>query len=103
MDLYAEMVQSLPLYRDREEVINLFVMREFIEKKLDRTPLAGAAIQQLERADTALTLHSTLLRQRFRDLFRSCRPSDVPRSYWWWYLDEGPQVREQARALAQRS
>lgn len=25
---------------------------------------------------------------------------DQPREYWWWYLDEGPQVREEAKALA---
>jgi hypothetical protein len=30
-------------------------------------------------------------------------PKEYPRTHWWWYLDEGPQVREEAHIVTARN
>ncbi|MBI4496479.1 MAG: hypothetical protein HY689_01070 [Chloroflexi bacterium] len=97
--LYAAMVKHLPLYDEDIEVTNLFVTRELIDDEVSGgTTHSAEEARRLEEADVALVKLRPLLIRRFRDMF-SLRPPDVPRRYWWWYLDEGPQVREQALAV----
>ena len=49
---------------------------------------------QITELDNQLVTHWKLLAQVLPDPnFRS------DRQRWWWFLDEGPQVREEAKAL----
>jgi len=94
------MVEHLPDYAEELEVVNAFVTRETIEDEVR----AGAALdaaerQRLEQADNRLLSRHSVVLRRFPHLF-SARPGNIPRRYWWWFLDEGPQVREQAREVA---
>lgn len=95
--LYAEMVENLSDYLDEEaELVELFIRRELIEDALR----AGAEFSTTERerlraADATLVRRRRRILRRFPKLFAE-RSADVPRLYWWWYLDEGPQVRGEA-------
>jgi hypothetical protein len=87
---YAAMVKDLPSYDEQEEVLNLFIRREVIQDALRAggTPPA-AELRRLATADALLTKHRPRLAKRFPELFEP-KP-DLPREYWWWYLDEEPR------------
>jgi len=94
---YAEMVEDLPSYDEREEVLNLFILREVIEEELHRGAVPSPAdLKRLEAADTVLAKHRARVLRRFPELFDP-RP-EVPRAYWWWYLDEAPRPAARARS-----
>ena len=95
---YARAVaESLPLYVDHDQLVELFLRRESIEDELGQETVAAAAEKTLEEADRGLVKRSARLRRRFPEVFID-RPPDVPRRYWWWYLDEKAQPRGQRLA-----
>lgn len=97
---YVEMIDHLLDYRAREELEEMFIRRELVENRLRDGEVAPIEdLRRLEAADACLLRHHRTLVRRFRDLFE-LRPADIPRMYWWWYLDEGPRVREEAAAAA---
>ncbi|MBI4505587.1 MAG: hypothetical protein HY691_08635 [Chloroflexi bacterium] len=99
--LYDGMVEEgLPYYDEEVEVTNLFVTRELVEDALRAGAEVTAADRaRLDAADAKLLRRRRRLLRRFPELFED-RPADVPRVYWWWYLDEGPRVREEPVAGA---
>ena len=100
---YAEKVRALTHLNEPEWVVELFIRRELIDDALrSGASLPIAAQAQLEDADKTLLRRRSFLMKRVGDLF-SLRAPDIPRRYWWWYLNEGPQVREHAEATAQGS
>ncbi|MGI6366866.1 MAG: hypothetical protein ACOX2L_00660 [Anaerolineae bacterium] len=56
--------------------------------ELRRQELTAHDLDELEAIDNELIAR--------RELVREVYPSGIPQplSHWWWYLDEGPQVRE---------
>lgn len=100
IDLYAWNVEEgLPYYDESDEVIEVFIRRELIEDALQAGATPPVAIlKQLEAADKMLVRRRRRVVRRFPELF-SERTPDLPRCYWWWYLDEGPQVRERVRGV----
>jgi hypothetical protein len=63
-----------------------------IRDRLAEARLAPAERAQLERLDDLLI--------RYRDVVAGNAPPDIaaPPERWWWRLDEGPRVRDEARA-----
>lgn len=97
---YASAVaESLPVYTDRDEVVELFIRRESIEDDVQQ--LSPALGDRLQEADRRLAKHRSLLLRRFRAVFQE-RASDIPRRYWWWYLDEGGPAPHPPNAAAKK-
>jgi len=99
--VYAAMVDSLALYQDELEVEGAFNWRDSIAERLEageQLPPESAAL--LRRADDQLMRQREMLVRRFASVFDPERKATVPRALWWWFLDEGPQVREQAKGVA---
>ena len=72
------------------EVLLLLTSRDLFE----HFELTVERQQQLDRLDAELV-------KRWRILAEVLPfPSPRERKRWWWFLHEGPQVREQAKALA---
>ncbi|MBI2321795.1 MAG: hypothetical protein HYU88_06815 [Chloroflexi bacterium] len=67
----------------------------WVRDRLDKAQLTDVEQQELRELDDLLVKYS--------DVIVANMPprADVSRSHWWWYLDEGPQVREEALAAAQ--
>lgn len=57
--------------------------------------LTDAEQQQLDQLDDELVKRWEVLAEVLP------YPAPHPRRQWWWFLHEGPQVREEAKALAQ--
>lgn len=99
--IYVAMVDSLPRYTDELEVEATYLWREDIANALDAGEKLDAESKALlQRADQRLVEQRPLLVKRFPTIFAVERKAEIPRRYWWWYLDEGPQVREQAERVA---
>ena len=56
--------------------------------------LTKEQLLRLDRADDQLVKRWEVLAEALPF------PAPHPRAHWWWFLHEGPQVREQAQALA---
>ncbi|MBI2321922.1 MAG: hypothetical protein HYU88_07485 [Chloroflexi bacterium] len=97
IEVYGTMIDLLPRYKERAEVAEIFIRRELIDAALGETAASETVVHQLDEADAKLLGHRSLLLRRFPEVFR-LRAPNIPRRYWWWYLDEGPQVREEALA-----
>lgn len=96
--IYAAMVGNLHLYDDELEITNALVWRDSIQETLD----GGAEpksenLARLEGADQRLVKLRAFIAERFPEVFED---RGAPSDYWWWHLDEGPQVREEALAAA---
>ena len=97
---YAAMVRNLRLYDDWMEVTNLLVWRDAIAKDLMGGGLLGADDQSMLRdADDRLLAERSWLLRRFPRAFED---RGAPPASWWWHLRQGPDVREQALAAADR-
>ncbi len=95
IEIYARGVGYLREYDDREEVTGLLIYRDTIAKRLQAgAEVTDEAIKQLAEADDRLIEAIPWLEEHFPEVFRA--NDDIPRRYWWWHLDEGPQVREEA-------
>lgn len=102
--VYAAMADKLSKLRDYLEVYAMFDWRDDVYEDLQGGELLDSeSVALLEHADQKLIEERATLLQRFPDLFHPDRKARIRRECWWWHLDEGPQVREQARALAKRS
>lgn len=67
----------------------MLIDRELVARDVDQ--LTPAQRQQLMDADEVLV-------QKWRIVAQMTFGGEHPRSHWWWFLHEGPQVREQAHA-----
>lgn len=104
IELYAWNVEEgLPLYDEGLEVVEIFVEREMIENALQAgVKPSPAELLRLEGADRMLIRRRRRVIRHFPELF-SERTPDLPLCYWWWYLDEGPQVRQLVKEIAHSS
>ena len=97
IERYLALVDYLPGDEEAEEVMYTFICRDEIHDALREgaelpTPLAV----KLDEADgKVLSIREDLVR-RFPDVFID----RAPREYWWWHLDKGPRVREEAERAA---
>lgn len=99
--LYAARVKVIAQEEEDDDVIATLAERDGIQDDLD----AGArlTVEQeafLRQADDLLVSQARTLVDRHPDVFTPDRQNAGPRSYWWWFLNEGPQVREKAREAA---
>lgn len=93
VERYAELVESFPREDEAEEVIYTFLYRDEIHDAVkEGAKLSARSAELLDAADRKLlSMHADLAR-RFPDVFGRGAPAE----YWWWHLDKGPQVREDA-------
>ena len=73
------------------EVDELLLIRNRISE-MDLSPEQKAEVSE---ADDLLVKHRRLITE-----WLSMGSVEEPIAHWWWHLDEGPQVREQAREAA---
>ena len=98
--LYAWMVEQLPRYDERDQVINAFVTRELIHDALSAGETIPADVMALlEAADRMLFRRRRRLLRRFPEMFEENR--DAPSEYWWWHLDQAPDGRAPAGSGSQ--
>ncbi len=74
-----------------DDVWNALICRDLIEKRLDE--LSDGQKLRLAKADSRLVE----LHERVGQVLPS--RLEQPRSRWWWFLHEGPQVREEAERV----
>ena len=99
LDLYATLTKQMHMFDERSEVENVLIWREAIYEAL----LAGQKLSEtqnkvLAQADDRLVEQAAWITQHFPQVFEHGRRA--PRNRWWWHLDKGPQVREEAERAA---
>ncbi|CCF85619.1 hypothetical protein NITHO_5240006 [Nitrolancea hollandica Lb] len=88
------MVDHIHEYEDELEAEAAFNWRDAIKVALDAGAiLDGETMDLLAQADDRLMARREALVRRFPNLFHPERKAEIPKAYWWWYLDEGPRVR----------
>ncbi len=86
--------QQLCNLRDDEDLdINALLVLS-TRDALARVSLTDAEAEQLTLLDDKLVQHQSVLAKVLPF------PAAHPRSEWWWFLHEGPQVRKQNKVLA---
>lgn len=99
--IYAAMIDSILEYEEDMEIYAALNWRDGIKESLDAGETLDTENQnRLTRADEMLIAKRDLVVSRFPHIFHPQEKGLPPRSQWWWYLDEGPQVRAQALAAA---
>ena len=90
--IYAQQTKNLD---DPDEPTNETLLVLATRESIERRVLSDEQRQQLEQLDDELV-------KRWKILAEFLPNPNAPDDYhrWWWFLHEGPQVREQARALA---
>lgn len=102
--VYAAMVDKLAKLDDYLEVYAVFDWRDDIHEDMRAGKvLDPESAKVLEGSDQRLIEQRGRLLQRFPDVFDVDRKARIPREYWWWHLDEGPQVRREALAASERT
>jgi hypothetical protein len=99
--VYAAMVDALALYHDELEIEGAFNWRDSIAERLKSgEQLSPESAALLKHADDQLMRQREMLVRRFAAVFDPERKATILQSLWWWHLDEGPQVRAEAREVA---
>lgn len=95
IDIWAAQVENISRYDYYMEVSNALVWRDGIQDALDAgETLTPEYRAKLREADEAFWAQREELVAKFPDVFSPARQEAGPPSYWWWFLNEGPQVRE---------
>lgn len=97
--VFAAMVEHMLEYDEHLDVSAALVWRDSIHNDLKNDLKVGApappdAERLLEEADARLLAMREELVDRFPEVFED----RAPREHWWWHLEKGPQVREDALA-----
>ena len=91
------MVNRVTSYEEDDEVYVVLTRRDEIHEAIKAGDYPSPELAALlEQADEELLAQGQLLVSRFPDVFAD----RAPREYWWWHLDKGPQVREEAGRAA---
>jgi len=99
LDVYAAMAEKMHLYDELAEVENVLIWRDVIQERIAAGErLSDVEERELEHADDLLVAQRDRLVRRFPWVFENS--ASIPRERWWWHLDEGPQVRDEARRAA---
>lgn len=100
---YLDLIdREAPEPSDAEEYFELLTTGEAVDLLCARDTLAeldfdGEQLREIDRLDELLLKHSRLIEGNI------VTPPNIPRSHWWWFLQEGPQVREQAKTSAREA
>ena len=98
-DLYSIMVSKLHLYQDWLEVENALLWRDEINEALQAgISLTNEQMAALRKADDLLLAQRDRLVRKFPQVFENTER--ISSRQWWWHLDKGPQVREEAERAA---
>ena len=101
VEIWAAEVEALRRADYYMEVTNALVIRDGIQDALSAGgKLSPSHEALLRKADDKLLAQRERLVARFPEVFTPDRQEAGPRSHWWWFLNEGPQVREKAREAA---
>jgi len=85
--------------KEDDDVIATLAERDGIQDEISAgTKLTSEQSETLKQADDVLLSQSRKVVAMHPDVFTPDRQNAGPRSYWWWFLNEGPQVREEAEA-----
>ena len=97
---YAANAAHLRSFEDQEEVMAMFILRDVIADRLKSQELTSEYQEKLAQADAIVADLRYWLVGTHPDVFHPDRKTTVPHEHWWWYLDEGPQVRAKALEAA---
>lgn len=96
---YLDSVEAEAPWVSPEEYEDLLSPAEVDDLCIIRDSLAMISLSEVERQELAHL--DALLLKHWRIIAANLLSyGDKPRAHWWWHLDEGPQVREQARGAA---
>lgn len=99
IDIYCNMTAKLPLYNDHTEVENILLWRDEIQDEIDSgVVLTPDQARALREADDRLLAQRDRLVADFSSAFT--KTESVGPRHWWWHLDKGPHVREEAERAA---
>lgn len=94
-NLLPRYVRKVDLLQDDDyydtNVPLILIDRDVLEDQIDT--LTAEQIQRMQAADLKLVKKAKIVAQMLPSL------GEHSRSRWWWFLNEGPQVREQAQEL----
>jgi hypothetical protein len=93
--MYCSWIEGITDERNWEnDTLQAVITRSLVEDFWSQlTPQEQAMVQA---ADDQLAAHW----QQVAELWLN--PKDYPRTHWWWYLHEGPQVRAEAQKVTLR-
>lgn len=101
IEIWAAEVDALPSADYYMEVTNALVIRDTIQDALNAGQKLSSSFEiLLRKADDGLMAQREMLVARFPEVFWPDRQNAGPRSCWWWFLNEGPHVREEAERAA---
>ena len=92
--IYARQIKNLDESDDFDEFVQDVLLVLSTRNSFEKHDLTPGAQRRLDLLDDELVKHWEKLGEVLP------LPSPDNRRRWWWFLHEGPQVREQARALA---
>lgn len=91
--VYAAMVQNLQSYDDELEAEAPPIWRDSIQKALDLAEgISPESATLLRQGDELLMAQRESLIQRFLGIFRPERTAEIPKGYWWWHIERGPEA-----------
>ena len=91
---YKRKIRNLDESEDFDEFVQDVLLVLSTRNAFENYVLTGKEQRRLDLLDDELVKHW----EKLGEVLPLPAPSD--RRRWWWFLHEGPQVREQARALA---
>jgi hypothetical protein len=96
---YLNAIEEEARQTPQSEYLDLLSQGEAIDLLCARDEIEEDALQPTERQELARLDDLLLKHHRLISAHVPLIP-DKPRSQWWWHLDKGPQVREEAGRAA---
>lgn len=91
LEIYEENINNLD---DPDEIGNDVILVLCTRNSLERSHLSDEQQRRLDRLDDELVARQAIL----AEVLPLPVSEEYDRTYWWWHLGEGPQVRQQAAA-----
>jgi len=99
VEIWAAEVEAMPRADYYMEITSALVVRDVIQDALNAgAKLASEYRAKLRDADEAFWAQREELVAKFPDVFTPARQEAGPSSYWWWFLNEGPDARKRREA-----
>ncbi len=97
--LYAARVEVIAEEKEDDDVIATLAERDGIQDEINAgAKLTPDQMRILEQADDRLVSQARRVVAMHPDVFIPDRQEAGPRAYWWWFLNEGPDVRKRREA-----
>lgn len=94
LQIYEQNIRNLDESADADEQVQDVLTVLASRHGFERVALTPEQQQRLDRLDEELIKRRQILAEWLPF------PSPHERRHWWWFLHEGPQVREQAKVAA---